>query len=206
MAAQPRPTGRPTNRQATRRQLDRLLRDPAGWPNESAPASVRGRVMASIAAEHQRAVLRETPGAGGLAPRGYVTMYSGKGGRRRRPVLYVRPQLAAAAALAVILSAVAQYAQQGPASAARTASQSAGTPAAGMLASRSPAGRDAAGGFDDLGRREAEALASDARRFGEHLSGRLPMPSDAPTHSPPLVPAPTQAPPAPGGGERMPPR
>ncbi|MEO1009056.1 MAG: hypothetical protein AAFX79_10835 [Planctomycetota bacterium] len=153
-----------------------MLSDDRSWPDETAPLSVRARVMSRLA-ERRQADPRPGPAR--------VTLYrAGTGWPRRRLMFSLRPPLAAAAAIAVIVSA-AIYAMGGLQawdSWAPTADIAAPTrptqtsPTFAVL----PAQERQSDAYRDLGRQEAEALFTDVARFRAHVSDRLPRVDPAP--------------------------
>lgn len=174
-------------RMAVRRRLESLLSDSRGWPQEAAPLRVRARVMSNLAAQQQANI------ASGHSPH-QVTMYRNSGWSGRKLHFSMRPPLAAAAVIAMIVSAAVHF----------MGGSEAWQPWADGLANRfydvETGGRsyqssivaDAAPAVGDsnAGRSEAEALFSDVARFRDHMTGRIPTSDRAPTRE-----APRQTPP-----------
>lgn len=161
-----------------------MLRDPAGWPKEAAPLRVRARVMSNLAEQRQQAPQR-------------VTMYRDKGwSRRGRLQFSLRPPLAAAAVVAMIVSAAVHF----------MGGSAAWQPWANGLANRfydvepngqqfnAIANNEINRPLNDMGRSEAEALFSDVLRFRAHMTGRIPMREQADEPGP-SQDTPRQAPP-----------
>lgn len=161
---------------ALRRRVESLLRDPRGWSSEKAPLRVRAGVMSNLAAQRQADTQAER-----------VTMYRDTRWSGRRLEFSLRPPLAAAAVIAMIVSAAVHY----------MGGTEAWQPWADGLANRYynvEQGRAGYGGSTYAeatpnaiglrpGQDEAAALRSDVDRFRAHLTGRLPMsdPKTAPT-------------------------
>lgn len=172
---------------AVRRRLESLLSDSKGWPQETAPLRVRARVMSNLAAQRQGEATSDR------SPR-HVTMYRDSGWSGRKLQFSMRPPLAAAAVIAMIVSAAVHFmggseawqpwadglanrfydVESGP----RNFSSS-------YVAEAAPAVRGSS-----LGRDEAEALFSDIARFRDHMTGRIPTSDRAPARE-----APQQSPP-----------
>lgn len=168
-------------RKAIRRRIESLLSDQKGWPQESAPLRVRAGVMSNLAAQRQaRAGLDR------------VTVYRDSAWSGRRLQFSLRPPLAAAAVIAMIVSAAVHF----------MGGAEAWQPWADGLANRlydvdetgrayggsAVANAPAVAPTVDPGRNAAEALFSDVARFRDHMSGRLPtrdatQPSDGPAPS-----------------------
>ncbi len=177
-------------RKAIRRRLESLLSDSRGWPQEAAPLRVRARVMSNLAAQ------RQASQADGRSIQS-VTMYRPRRTSGRRLEFSMRPPLAAAAVIAMIVSAAVHF----------MGGTEAWQPWADGLANRfydvehgghrlggpAFANADPVREGSDAGRDEAEALFTDVARFRAHLSGRIPMAE--PTRAPPQT-APTQSPPS----------
>lgn len=169
-------------RKAVRRRLESLLSDSKGWPQETAPLRVRARVMSNLAAQRQD----ET--ASDRAPR-HVTMYRESGWSGRKLQFSLRPPLAAAAVIAMIVSAAVhlmggteawQPWADGLASHFYDVNEGGSAYQGSFLA-------DAASGTGgtDVGRDEAEALFSDVARFRDHIAGRIPTGESAPKRETP---------------------
>jgi hypothetical protein len=169
-------------RRAIRRRLESLLSDPKGWPQESAPLRVRAGVMSNLAAQRQARTSLDR-----------VTLYRESGWSGRRLQFSLRPPLAAAAVVAMIVSAAVHF----------MGGAEAWQPWANGLANRIyevDQTRRAYGGSTianaepapvtvDPGRTAAEALFSDVARFRDHMTGRLPtreamQPSEEPVREP----------------------
>ena len=170
-----------------RRRLESMLSDPKGWPQESAPLRVRARVMSNLASQRQEHDSRR------------VTVYrERRWSRRHRLQFSLRPPLAAAAVIAMIVSAAVHF----------MGGVEAWQPWADGMANRfydvdgnqpnfnALANNETNRPSNDIGRNEAEALISDVLRFKAHMTGRIPMngpdvDADAPDQS-----TPQEAPPA----------
>lgn len=172
---------------AMRRRLETLLRDPKGWPNEKAPLRVRAGVMSNLAAQRQADARGER-----------VTIYRDNGWSNRRLEFSLRPPLAAAAVIAMIVSAAVHF----------MGGSEAWQPWADGLANRFYEVEPEGTGYNGWsyaeagpqprtvlpGQDEAAALQSDVARFRAHLNGRIPMGQpdrDEPTRSAPRRTAPT---------------
>ncbi|GIW73752.1 MAG: hypothetical protein KatS3mg103_0274 [Phycisphaerales bacterium] len=171
-------------RLAARRRAESLLRDPSGWPNEQAPLRVRARVMSSLAAQRQD---------GQLDGPQWVTMYR-PGGRRRQDRLQfsLRPPLAAAAVVAMIVSAAIHF--MGGVQAWQPWTDSLVGRMYDVPTQRSLSGpataMDRPSATTGIGQTEAQALFDDVLRFRAHLSGRVPMVQPpAPDAQPPAEPS-----------------
>jgi len=174
-------------RKVIRRRLESLLSDSKGWPQESAPLRVRARVMSNLAAQQQAD--NASDGA-----RRHVTMYRESGWSGRKLQFSLRPPLAAAAVIAMIVSAAVHF----------MGGTEAWQPWADGLANRfydveagnrssfgsNLANASPTSGSNDPGRVEAEALFSDVARFRDHTAGRIPRSEPSPNRE-----APRQAPP-----------
>jgi len=155
-------------RRRVRRRVVSLLRDPRGWPSESAPLRVRAGVMSNLAAQRQHDIAAQR-----------VTIYrDSRWSRRHRLQFSLRPPLAAAAVIAMIVSAAIHF----------MGGVEAWQPWANGIAGRFyevPDGSYGSGpalvdsnlinGGNDLGRTEAEALFTDVLRFRAHMNGRIPV-------------------------------
>ena len=155
-------------RRQARRRVVSLLRDPKGWPSEPAPLRIRAGVMSNLAAQRQHDIGAQR-----------VTIYrDSRWNRRHRLQFSLRPPLAAAAVIAMIVSAAIHL----------MGGVEAWQPWANGIASRfyevpdntfgsGPALVDSSSisGGNDLGRTEAEALFTDVLRFRAHMNGRIPV-------------------------------
>ncbi len=155
-------------RKVVGRRIESLLRDPKGWPGEKAPLRVRAGVMSNLAAQRQADMRGER-----------VTVYRDSRFSNRRLEFSLRPPLAAAAVIAMIVSAAVHF----------MGGTEAWQPWADGLANRyyevdegnarfngsafADAGSQADGRLP--GEDEAAALRSDVDRFRAHLTGRIPM-------------------------------
>lgn len=173
-------------RKAVRRRLESLLSDQKGWPQESAPLRVRAGVMSNLAAQRQASATGER-----------VTIYRDNGWSGRKLQFSLRPPLAAAAVIAMIVSAAVHF----------MGGSEAWQPWADGLANRLyevDGGTHSYGGSavanadpmqhgSDAGRNAAEALFSDVARFRDHMTGRIP--TSEPSQRQPERDAPRQSPP-----------
>eukprot|EP01025_Chloroclados_australasicus_P051104 TRINITY_DN5944_c0_g1_i3.p3 TRINITY_DN5944_c0_g1~~TRINITY_DN5944_c0_g1_i3.p3 ORF type:complete len:212 (-),score=27.02 TRINITY_DN5944_c0_g1_i3:131-766(-) len=153
---------------AVSRRIESLLRDPKGWPSEKAPLRVRAGVMSNLAAQRQADARGER-----------VTMYRDGRWSNRKLEFSLRPPLAAAAVIAMIVSAAVHF----------MGGTEAWQPWADGLANRFYEvdggnarfnGSSFANAGDQApsmlpGQDEAAALRSDVDRFRAHLTGRIPM-------------------------------
>ncbi|MCW5757062.1 MAG: hypothetical protein KIT54_07500 [Phycisphaeraceae bacterium] len=183
---QPKHPFRSRRGRAACRRVESLLSDPKGWPAENAPLRVRTRVLSSLAAQRQQVASGER-----------VTMYQDSGRwSRRRLYFSLRPPLAAAAVVAMIISATIHFmggtqAWQPWADGISNQPSYSGSGTSGFGSSLADAGKPG----DEIGRSEVEALFTDMRRFRAHISGRLPaaIERDAtppPASQPPQRPTP----------------
>lgn len=131
-----------------------------------------------------------------------VTLYQGHGRwSRRRLHFSLRPPLAAAAVIAMIVSAAIHYmggieAWQPWADGLANRYYDAGT---GGLGGMGATLAEASASANEVGRSEAEALFTDMRRFRDHMAGRLP--STAEPEPTPTAPRQTPQRSSPGGSE-----
>jgi hypothetical protein len=146
--------------------------------------------MSNLAAQHQA----ET--AAGVS-RGHVTMYRQTGWSGRKLEFSMRPPLAAAAVIAMIVSAAVHFMggteawqpwADGLANRFYDVQEGRGTYNGGAIADASPYATPAT----SPGQSEAEALFSDVARFREHMTGRIPTGERTPSRG-----EPQQSPPPP---------
>ena len=153
------------SRRAKSRAVE-FLRDPAGWPSESAPLRVRTGVMSNLAAQRQRESGMDR-----------VTLYRDSRSRRHPLQFSLRPPLAAAAVIAMIVSASIHFmggVEAWQPWADGIANRYYDVPAQGY-GYRGPLAGAPQQPLNDVGRTEAEALFSDVLRFRAHMSGRIPV-------------------------------
>ena len=163
-----------------------MLRDPAGWPSESAPLRVRTGVMSNLAAQRQREIGAER-----------VTLYRESRWSRRHPLQFsLRPPLAAAAVIAMIVSAAVHLmggVEAWQPWANGIANRYYDVPAQGYTSGGTFAEAGSRPPINDVGRTEAEALFSDVLRFRAHMTGRIPVaePQNEPRESRRSTPSPS---------------
>lgn len=181
-------------RKALRRRLESLLSDSRGWPQESAPLRVRAGVMSNLAAQRQARATADRSGRYGEP----VTMYRAGRYPVRRLEFSLRPPLAAAAVIAMIVSAAVHFMggadawqpwADGLANRYYDVDQDGHRVLGPTLASGEPISDGA-----DVGRDEAQALFTDVARFRAHLNGRIPVagPQQDRGQPTPSLPVPSQ--------------